>query len=236
MREVHPAFDPITSTWFVGNEEARTIRELLAKLGKDIVAIGYQPIGQAVPFILREPHDLRTFARTPKKDMLEEQPIEPAIDDVPRLPLAAKLGARTARAATDERHQREAQRKRDQRARQKAKRMFGVGFENPLSQATAQDRERCTDIENEILDRWAKGESGPSIAAALGVTRPYVSANVVWHARLLGDPRAVVRCPNSIGITRNKKASPTSGSHRAKMYRQRMAELRAMRACTENAE
>src|SRR5579863_6087313 len=75
MREVHPAFDPTTRTWFVGNREAPTIRALLAKLGGDVMAIGYKPIGAAVPLVVREAHDRSVLGKALNHAILS------AIDD-----------------------------------------------------------------------------------------------------------------------------------------------------------
>lgn len=57
VREVEPEFDVETRTWFVPGRkaEAPTIRELLGKLGPNVVAIGYSPLGSVGPIVLREP-------------------------------------------------------------------------------------------------------------------------------------------------------------------------------------
>jgi hypothetical protein len=157
MREVHPAFDPITATWFVGNKEAPTIRALLKKLGGDVVAIGYKPIGAAVPLVVREPHDRSVLGKA------LNHAIRSAIDDSDgHVELA-----------------RPSQAVKPQRA--------GVRI--------------WTDLENAILESWAAGNQGPCIAKNLGIKTTRVG-HVIESARYWGDPRAVVRIPNSIGVTR----------------------------------
>ena len=158
MREVHPAFDPITATWFVGNKEAPTIRALLSKLGGDVVAIGYKPIGAAVPFVLREPHDRSVL------DKALNRAIRSSIDDSDgHVELTWPSQAVKPKRPT-----------------------------NGLIWAV---------LENTILDLWAGGMQGPSIAIKFGLKTAHVGY-VMEKARKRGDPRAVVRIPASIGVTR----------------------------------
>lgn len=172
MREVHPAFDSTTSTWFVGNKEAPTIRALLAKLGGDVVAIGYQPIGTATPLVVREPHDRSELGRALCVSLRIEifdsatGAIRSSIDDADgHIELA-----------------RPSQSVKPQRA--------------PLSV-----RRTYTSGENTILDLWAGGMTGPAIAAQFFIKTSRVS-NVIEKARKRNDRRAVVRIPASIGVTR----------------------------------
>ena len=48
MTEVHPAFDPATSTWFFGRAEAPTVRELLKRLPRGATVRDYYPGGYSV--------------------------------------------------------------------------------------------------------------------------------------------------------------------------------------------
>lgn len=50
MTEISPVFDPRTGTWFLvdRDEEAPTIRELLAKLGNGTTVTDYYPFGHQV--------------------------------------------------------------------------------------------------------------------------------------------------------------------------------------------
>lgn len=158
MREVHPAFDPTTRTWFVGNKEAPTIRALLKKIGGDVVAIGYKPIGAAVPLVVREPHDRSVLGKA------LNQAIRSSIDDSDG---QVEL-ARPEKAVKPHR---------------------------PANGRT------WTDFENAILDSWADGMQGPSIAVKFGIKTARVG-RVIEAARRWSDPRAVVRIPASIGVTR----------------------------------
>lgn len=45
----------------------------------------------------------------------------------------------------------------------------------------------------EILNRWARGETAPDIAAALGITPCSSVGGFICSARKAGDPRAVAR-------------------------------------------
>lgn len=65
------------------------------------------------------------------------------------------------------------------------------------------------DLDNSILDLWARGFTGPSIAADLRCKVTYVTSWLIPRARQLGDPRAVVR--NVKGM----KKKPRNGSARS---------------------
>lgn len=58
---------------------------------------------------------------------------------------------------------------------------------------------------NKALDMWASGVPTIEIARATGFTKTAVAAHIIPGARKKGDPRAVIRNANSIGISRNKK-------------------------------
>jgi hypothetical protein len=313
MREVHPEFDPATSTWFVGAKEARTIRELLVKLGgpDKVCAIGYKPIGAAAPLIVRDPHDRSVLGKAlnaairssldDADDRVElarpSQAISPkhvakrqaersipapvqafdplrsipapvqAFDPLAISPLKPKTERKRYSTPEEKRAGLLASKKRynEKRAEHRAllraaeiekhlppvpaewlapapalpknwaprpsagaslrpvhkprptiDKTFGVGIGFPARAATAQERDQWTEIENAVLDMWAEGKNGPDIAKALNVKVQFVGSNVVWKARIEGDPRAVVRCPNAIGKRHNrpKHNAHTSGRNR----------------------
>jgi hypothetical protein len=277
MREVHPAFDPATSTWFVGMKEARTIRELLVKLGgpDKVCAIGYKPIGAAAPLIVREPHDRSALGKALNaaiRSSLDDadgrvelarpsQAINPkhvakrqaersipaplqAFDPRAISPLKPKTERKRYSTPEEKRAGLLASKKRynEKRAEHRAllraaeiekhlppvpaewlapvgptiDKTFGVGIVKPTRAATAQERDQWTEIENAVLDLWAEGKNGPDIAKALNVKVQFVSSNVVWTARIAGDPRAVVRCPNAIGKRHNR---PKHNAHTSGRYR-----------------
>lgn len=177
MREVHPAFDPTTSTWFAGNKEAPTIRALLAKLGGDVVVIGYQPIGTATPLVVREPHDRSELGRALCVSLRIEifdsaaRAIRSSIDD-------ADGHIELARPSQSVKPQRV-----------------------PSSRRGRWTRRWSAADKNAILDLWASGMRGPTIAAQFSIKTAQVGY-VIEKARKRSDPRAVVRLPNSIGVTR----------------------------------
>ena len=56
-----------------------------------------------------------------------------------------------------------------------------------------------------VLEMWASGIETKIITAKFGLKPHAVASCIVWEARKRGDPRAIVRNPRSIGVSRHRK-------------------------------
>ena len=211
MSAVHPTFDIETRTWFVPHPqraddyvEAPSIRELLTKLGDDYTAIGYtteRVPHQSVPSLGHVSYGAAAGLTRPSSPAIH---VHSDKKRAPPLIPAASIDAVPPHRAFDEEHSLpDFVVKRRSR-----KRNTPVHIPKPVREVLSAERAKWTTLENMILDAWAAGETGPSIARRLTaqfpnnrpkITPAYVGANVVPEARLKGDPRAVVRNPAKFG-------------------------------------
>lgn len=186
--EIHPVYDFETKTWFVEGfeHEASTIAELVRKIPKPVVVRDYYAAGMQAPVV-----------RYPSL----------TIEDLLSRP--DSVGARPQKFDTRRKKTKEAAPivERGVEARKPPKPRISLPKNEepaPLLKSTRSlsPAERH-ELREQILNMWVKGVPGREIARTLGVTVNWVSANVVPKARRQGDPRAVIRIPNSIGVSRN---------------------------------
>ncbi len=195
---VHPAFDCDTRTWFTDEYESvgKSISELLAGLRAEtkrrVVAKDHY-VGCRCPEVKYPMKTIEEFLARPESVLSYKLPkfanpsTAPTIpsSDVPKIgvprPRTRQTGIRGASAL----------------ARANLSRTDGA---RPRGASDFPDTIERKKIENQILDMWCAGKSGPEIAIELHLKVQYVGSNVIANARKRGDKRALVRNPLVCGV------------------------------------
>lgn len=187
--QIHPAYDLETKTWFLEQfkAEAPTIAELIQKLPphirKDVQVKDYY-IRHSAPTPKFKLATAEEFIRRPNRPI--SRTLSPVVPDlIPRQKPAKSAASESIPAEPLP------QKRRIRKYRQKAV-VIRDWIPRSAKDFTEEEKKK---IENQILDMWADGKTGPDIAQKLQLSVTWVGAQVIPRYRKLGDPRAVVRNP-----------------------------------------
>jgi len=195
--QVHPEFDPTTRTWFVSGRkpEAPTIDALLGMIAKScriarelVAAKDYYANGERCPSVDYGPASPRDICRP---SVIGQKFYKKAPTIIPVIATPSVIGSEPRKENIPELEN-------ESKVRSVPKRVLTAG-----RSTSNMSKKMRADLDNQALDMWAAGLPAHEIAAKLDLKINYIAAALMPRARRKGDPRAVVRNPETYGTLRS---------------------------------
>jgi len=208
--QVHPEYDMQTGTWFIQgfHQEGKTISQLLSHIPPHIrknLQVKDYYVGKSAPtprwgltsateFLQRAD---RPYMHTPKTIVTSLIPKDRRADH-PSRRLKAAVRADSSAVNVEPPCEIAEHKKTPRRLFVRKPRVdWEARSTRDLSPTELKK------LENDVLDLWAAGLTGPEIAFKFKIRVSQVGAQIIPRARRRGDPRAVIRNPDSFGNRRS---------------------------------